>query len=255
MALEDFKRLWGEYAIARTNIEKHQQDQADPEIYNTALERILHYTGQDLSSAPGQPPVNPQAIRGMLRDWSNVSGERARDFANGNLEAILNETDEEKLIRLAIASSVPHETGEKTHDEVAEIHKKYREISSILQAYNSENRLGLSERLKILYSGGRIETIVRDLLTEKDNSEELSEEDGKRKGAMAFYNTILYSISINPEMAIRVYEQTAVKYEQEMLEKLGGKAGLAKYIADNAEKSADKEKENLYDSLYSLNAR
>lgn len=254
-ALDEFLRRWEDFETAKAFCQVHEQDSSNPAAYEKALEVTARtdpgYPALSIRPDPrlGGGVIDPQGVRRILYDWRNVSGRGSRDYANENLERILNATDEDKL-KGSLTFLMPYKIGDKKHDSVARLHEKYMQLREPVNLYLAEKK---TEAFNQIYSKDGIEKVLREILEEKDKKDSLGEKEAKEKGAQYWYGTLMYLAHSNPAIALQVYAETSEKKYQEMLDELGSKSGIAKYIRRNIGKAKDEEKVHFYSGLYRLN--
>jgi len=273
-AVQDYLKIWGEYEQAGGLIEAHQKNPHNPRVIETILKKVYEGTEIDPHNDPklGGGGKDPDTIIAYLETFYNISRTNAFDYADGNLEKILNGT-KEKHVKDSLDALMPYDdTGNEKHDAIAKLHKDYMKLRQVVNFYLKGNE-EKSVASDIMHSKARsdddnddndnnngekkrdIDKYVDEHLAEVDKKRGLSEEQGKRKGAQVWAGALRYDAYKDPVFAVTIYKQLADKKQDEMLKRLGGKEGMITYIKRNLEKAKDEEKEGFYRELYRLNSK
>lgn len=250
MAIKEFIKSWEEYYKAMEALEAHKKDSLDPNVNAFAAETIRKKNEElGLNLQPDQNgEYSPKLVRRTLMTLGSVNREVALHDSDTNLEAILNEAGTEKLGK-SLDFFQPAE-----ESDAAKLHNEYLELSAPEKMLRSGKEKEVREYMQ---KGGLKKSIdmLKGILREYDEKNKLSEEDGKKKGAMAWFNILGYLVSSNIENAAGIFSKFAKEKQEELMKALGKGDELVNYVARNVKQQDERYRENFYNHFYALNAK
>ena len=249
--LDDFVNIWDEHIKAQSCSQAHKQNPHNPSVYEQVYDATERYPGRNMRPQPGQPDINPKEIGVLISQWFTNSQRIALNYTNANLENILENTDGKKL-RASVFALKPYNMRNSAHDKIAKLQKEVTELNEIIHLYRSDKPEEQQEALRNIYSSDGIKKIIGECLKEKDEQDGLSEEESKEFGAQSWLNSLLYVAERAPQLAVNLFEETAVQKQKEMFSELDS-YGLTRYIAENVSRAKDDEKLRFYKALHSMN--
>ena len=271
--LENFVDLHDNVAKARRHISTIAQDPYDRDVYSKTIKETARRTGRDPRTLNPQTQqyeeLSPRTIRELLEAWYQSAKNVSVNYADENLEALLNGLEEDKFSRLLLFTR-PNKDG----GEVENLHGDYNKMYVLLDTYRKskepEQRTACVEAMR-----KKVPELVRGRI-KRFNDERKADGDNDvldEEGVEMWTKALTYVSFVNAGFALQVYSEGISEKYDELRKRLGDITGLRNYVAGNVkdlsselkdtivkagtETDADKRKdyEDLADELKDLRER